>query len=155
MKLSMPAFVLFAAVAAQDPDAARDAKLIAAVKQVSIHKLDVTLPDLAFENWLQKQSGPQAKYHWEVNDCGEQTGSPDDTGPVPLCVEVDSTLNDGREVVIFVADDRPPQSKLPDWKIFFAQLTTPHERINLRHLSDLPDALVQTHRRRDHPEVAN
>ena len=155
MKLLAVVFVLLAAAAAERPNAARDAKLIAAVKQVSIHKLDDALPDLAFENWLQKESGPEAKYHWEVNDCGEQTGSPNETGPVPLCVEVDSTLNDGREIVIFIADDRRPQSKVPDWKIFFAQLTTPHERINLRHLSDLPVALIKTHQLVNYPEIVN
>jgi len=155
MKHAVILFVLcVAAAAAQDPNAARDAKLIAAAKQVSVHKLDNALPDLAFEKWLAKEFGPDAKYHWEVNDCGEQSGASGDTGPVPLCVEVDSDLKDGREIVIFVADDRPETASKgapPDWKIFFAQLTTPHEKINLRRLSDLPAALIKT---QNHPETA-
>jgi hypothetical protein len=72
MKHAVILFVLcVAAAAAQDPNAARDAKLIVAAKQVSVHQLDNALPDLAFEEWLPKESGPDAKYHWEVNDCGE------------------------------------------------------------------------------------
>lgn len=149
--------VLCAAAVAQDPNAGRDAKLIAAAKEVSVHRLDNALPDLAFEKWLATESGPDAKYHWEVNDCGEQSGNPNDSGPVPLCVEVDSSLKDGREIVIFLADDRPENAKNdapPDWKIFFAQLTTPHEKINLRRLSDLPAALIKTHQLVNHPEIA-
>lgn len=147
--------ILFLGVAsAQNSTAARDAKLIASAKKVSVNKLDSALPDLDFEKWLAKASGPDANYSWEVNDCGEQSGNPNDTGPVPLCVEVDSTLKDGREIVIMIADDRPETAgKIapPDWKIFFAQLTSPHEKINLRRLSDLPAALIKT---QNHPETA-
>ena len=157
MKPAVILLVLCAAAAAQEQNAVRDAKLIAAAKKVSVHKLDTALSDLAFEKWLAKESGPDAKYHWEINDCGEQSGNPNDTGPVPLCVEADFTLKDGREVVILIADDRPENAKKdapPDWKIFFAQLTTPHEKINLRRLSDLPAALIKTHQLIHYPEVA-
>lgn len=146
--------VLICAVHAQpDLNAARDFKIVASVKRASVHKLDDTVPDLAFEKWLRKESGPDAQYHWEVNDCGEQTGSLADTGPVPTCVEVDSTLTDGREIIILVGDDSPPRSKVADWKIFFAQLVTVHEKINLRRLSDLPAALIRTHQIVHYPEI--
>ena len=157
MKVAALLLVLCVLTAAQDPNAARDAKLIADAKRISVHKFDDVLPDLAFEKWLVKEAGADAKYHWEINDCGEQSGNPNDTGPVPLCVEVDSDLKDGREIVIFIADDRPENARKtapPDWKIFFAQLTTPHEKINLRRLSDLPAALIKTHQLVHHPEIA-
>lgn len=148
LKISCLVFATYGmATAESNPNAARDAKLIAQVKQISVHKLDQALPDVGFEGWLQKQSGADAKYHWEVNDCGEQSGTPGDDAPVPTCVEADSRLNDGREIVIMIADDRPEttgKTHPPDWKIFFAQLTTPHEKINLRRLSDLPAALTRT-----------
>ena len=150
--------ILYVGVAsAQNPNAARDGRLIASAKKVSVHTLDAALPDLDFEKWLANEFGPDAKYHWEVNDCGEQSGNPNDTGPLPLCVEVDSDLKDGREIVIFMADDRPKNARKdapPDWKIFFAQLTTPHEKINLRRLSDLPAALIRTRQLVNHPEIA-
>jgi len=111
MKHALLILSLCAVVAAQDPNAKRDAKLIAAAKQASAHELDNALPKLSFEKWIEKQSGPDAKYHWEANDCGEQSGNPNDTGPVPFCVEVDSTLKDGREVVVFVADDSPEEPR--------------------------------------------
>ena len=145
--------LLLTAQAQSDPNAAPDAKRIAAVKDVSVHELDNALPDIGFEKWLQKESGPDAQYHWEVNDCGEQSGTPGDNTPVPPCVEVDSTLKDGR-LIIFLGDDGPPKSKAPDWRIFFVDLTTAHEKINLRRLSDLPAALIRTHRLGDNPETA-
>jgi hypothetical protein len=135
-------------------NAARDFKIVSSAKRASAHKLDDALPDLAFEKWLRKESGPDAQYHWEVNDCGEQTGSQGDTGPVPTCVEVDSTLKDGREIIILVGDDSPHRSKIADWRIFFAQLVTVHEKINLRRLSDLPAALIRTHQIVHYPEIA-
>jgi len=127
-----------------EPNDARDARLIGEAQSASVHAIDETLSDIAFKKWLQDESGPDSKYHWEVNDGGEQTGTPGETGPIPLCVEVDVSLKDGREIVIFIVDDRPPAAKTPDWKIFFAQLTTPHEKISLRRLSDLPAALAKT-----------
>lgn len=148
LMISCLVFTIYGVAAAQtDPNAARDAKLIAQVKQVSVHKLDEALPDVGFEGWLQKESGAGAQYHWEVNDCGEQSGTPGDDTPVPTCVEADSKLKDGREIVIMIADDRPETASKtdpPDWKIFFAQLATPHEKINLRRLSDLRAALTRT-----------
>jgi len=92
--------------------------------------------------------------HGEVNDCGEQSGSPGWQAPVPICVEVDAARKDGREIVILVAHPQPKKGSPPDWKIFFAQLVTPHETINLKQLSDLPAALIKTHQLVDYPEIA-
>ena len=151
------ALVSFLASTQAQPDVARDSRLIQIVKRISVHKLDDALPDVSFEKWLGKESGPNATFHWEVNDCGEQSGNPSDSGPIPTCVEVDSTLTDGREIVIFIADNGPKNAQKSDphdWKIFFAQLTSPHEKIYLRRLSDLPAALIRTHQLVNHPEIA-
>jgi hypothetical protein len=153
MKLLVLFLAMSAAVPAQaDPNSVRDAKLIAEVKSASVHKVDNTLAEIGLEKWLEKESGDGAQLHWEVNDCGEQTGTPGD-GPVPVCVEVDSSLKDGRQIVIFVTNDQPAKNAPPDWKIFFAQLVAPREKITLRRLSDLPAALIKTHPL-NHPEIA-
>ena len=145
IKLIVVVLALFVVAAAQtDAGAAGDAKLIAEVKQVSVHHLDDALPDVGLERWLQKQSGADAQYHWEVNDCGEQSGTPENEASAPTCVEADSSLKDGRQIVVFISNDEPRKNAPPDWKIFFAQLATAHEKINLRRLSDLPAALTRT-----------
>jgi len=54
-------------VAQADPQADRDTKLIADVKAVSVHKLDVALPNTGLEKWLRDQKridGPTWKI-WE------------------------------------------------------------------------------------------
>jgi hypothetical protein len=153
MKLLVLFLAMSAVAAAQaDPDAVRDAKLIAEVKSVSVHKIDDTLAEISFKKWLEEESGDGTQFHWEVNDCGEQTGTPGD-GPVPICVEVDSSLKDGRQIVIFLTIDQNAKNAPPDWKIFFAQLVAPREKITLRRLSELPAALIKT-RPLNHPEIA-
>jgi len=143
---------VMAAVAAQDPNASRDTKLIADVQQLSADKLDPALASVPFEKWLQTQAGANARFHWEVNDCGEQSGSPGEKGPVPVCVEVDTTLPDGREIIIFVGNDQPKENRPPEWKLFFAQLVMPHETIKIRRLSELPAALTKTRQPGENPE---
>jgi hypothetical protein len=53
-----------------------------------VSKLERGLPSQRFDLWLRKLAGKRARISWEVNDCGEQTGSPADRGrDVPMCVE--------------------------------------------------------------------
>ena len=135
-------------------DAQRDAKLIASLKSVAVQTLDQSLPVIAFARWVQLQSGPGAEAQWEVNDCGEQTGTPGQLSQIPVCVEVDSFLKDGRKIVILIANDQPKRQAHPAWKVYFAQLITPHEGINLKRLSDLPAALIRTRQLKKDPETA-
>lgn len=51
------------------------AKLISRVKNISVATLDQALPEAGFEQWLQTEAGADTRLEWEVNDCGEQTGS--------------------------------------------------------------------------------
>ena len=124
------------------------------VKAASVRKLDSALPAMSLEKWLRVEAGPGAQFHWEVNDCGEQSGAPNAETQIPTCVEVDAFLRDGREIVVLVANERPKKDGPPQWKIYVAQLVTPHERINLRQLSDLPVELIKTHQLVNYPEIA-
>lgn len=59
IKVIVVVLALFVAAAAQtDADVARDAKLIAQAKQVSVHRLDGALPDIALERWLKSNRAP-------------------------------------------------------------------------------------------------
>ena len=136
-----------------------EAELIAQLKSLSVAKLDVALPNVSFEQWLRMEAGAGAKFAWEVNDCGERTGSPgQDISELPTCVEADASLKDGRQIVIMIA--MPPSSngnrKASEGTpgLSFAQLVTTRERITLKKLSDLPAALVRTHEPRQNPEIA-
>jgi len=137
------------------PTNARDSKLIARVKQVQVSQLDRNLPPISFEKWLQVEAGADAKFHWEVNDCGEQTGTAPDRGrDFPVCVEADAAMKDGRSIVIMIAVGSSKKSPAGKPALYFAQLITPHETINVRELSDFPAALMKTHEPAPYPEIA-
>jgi hypothetical protein len=94
------AFVALAAVALQPDIQAREATAIAAAKKVSVHQLDPSLPRKPFIDWLNATVGTDAQRTWEVNDCGEQTGSGKVERDIPLCAEVDVVLPGKRRLIV-------------------------------------------------------
>src|SRR6185295_13686052 len=79
-------------------------RAIAYAKLLSVSQLEIGLPTQRFADWFSDAVGSQAKIKWEVNDCGEQTGTPTDVGrEFPSCVEANAELNDGRTVVVRIA----------------------------------------------------
>lgn len=133
---------------------ARDAKLIRQVKQLPASQLDSALPSMSLEKWLRVEAGADAEFQWEVNDCGEQTGTAEDRGrDFPMCVEVDARMKDQRTIVVSVTVGTFKKGAFGKPAVFYAQLNTPHQTIDIRHLSDLPIALMKT-RGASNPEIA-
>jgi hypothetical protein len=151
------AVLLFVPVIFASEENLTDEKLIARVKDAPVSRLDPALPSIAFEQWLRTEGGTDARYEWEVNDCGEQTGSPaKNPSQIPTCVEADAWLKDGREIIIIISvSETDGTEKAQQFAVFFAQLVSMHEKITLRHLSDLPAALVRTHEPAKNPEMQN
>jgi hypothetical protein len=91
------ALVVVAFALGQTPQT--QAAAISKAKNAVVQDLDKTLPRVAFEAWLRGLVGAQAVMKWEVNDCGEQTGSPADRGrDIPLCAEVMVDLTGNRKL---------------------------------------------------------
>jgi hypothetical protein len=69
-------------------------------KQTIVMELDRRLPRTTFERWLLDLFGPLAMTHWEVNDCGDQTGNPsvDQGRDFPMCVEASAALGGDRRL---------------------------------------------------------
>jgi len=133
---------------------ARDAKLITHAKQGPGSQLDRTLPSVSFEKWLQVEAEADAKFQWEVNDCGEQSGTAtEEAHDFPMCVEADVAMKDGRSIVIMIAVGTSQKSAVGKPELYFPQLITPRETINLRQLSDFPAALLKTHLPANHLET--
>ena len=152
-------FLLFASLLSAEDPSARETKLIALVKSTPVSKLDPALPAVRFDQWLRTEAGSDARYQWEVNDCGEQTGAPgQNPDEIPTCVEADAWLKDGREIVIMVAvptsENAGASGQKQPLAVYFAQLVTTRERITIKQLSDLPAALVRTHETAGNPEIA-
>jgi hypothetical protein len=125
---------------------ARDARLIRQVREISVSQLDPALPPVSFEKWLHVEGGADAGFHWEVNDCGEQTGAAADRGrEFPMCVEAQANMKDRRTIVVSIAVGTSKKGVVGKPTVYFAQLVTPATTINLPRLSDLPAALIRTH----------
>ena len=79
-------------------------RAIAFAKRIEVSTLDSKLPHQHFVSWFKEVVGPGAKIGWEVNDCGEQTGSAADKDrDLPFCAEGQADLADGRRVVVSIA----------------------------------------------------
>ncbi len=90
--------------AAQNANSTRDRKVIAAAKAVYASKLETRLPPMPFNQWLRMVAGPGARITYEVNDCGEQTGTAADRErDFPMCVEAVAEERDHHVTIIALA----------------------------------------------------
>ena len=126
---------------------ARDRKAIAYTKALLVSQLDPKLPSIPFERWLIKVAGEGAQISWEVNDCGEQTGTPEDQGSdFPMCVEAEAHMRDKRVIVVSIAVgtyQRGISGKPVTWWITVGH--DPSSDPPLKTLSDVPLRLIGTH----------
>jgi hypothetical protein len=87
-RLFCAVFILFAAALSQAQQRTRDAATIAYVKHYPVSRIEKGLPPKPFGVWFQELIGWKTPVTWEVNDCGEQTGTPaDKSRDFPMCVE--------------------------------------------------------------------
>jgi hypothetical protein len=112
--------------------------------QYRVSRLDSLLPRTPFLTWFKSVVGASAKIDWEINDCGEQTGSPaiDQQRDIPTCIEVTATLPDRRKVGVAVAvgTEQKGLTGLPT--VFNVYLESGGEIFHLKRLSDIPRALA-------------
>jgi hypothetical protein len=129
--------------AAQTP---RDRKMIAYAKAIPVSQLDPKLPATPFERWLIKEAGEGAQVTWEINDCGEQTGTAEDAErDFPMCVEADAHLRDKRVIVVSIAVgtyQKGISGKPVTWWISVGR--DPDSDEPLETLSDVPAGLAET-----------
>jgi len=68
-----------------------------------VYTFDKSLPKVSLEDFL-KQSTNNALLTWEVNDCGEQSGDPEDSQrDLPICAQVTLKATNGRTATVMVA----------------------------------------------------
>jgi hypothetical protein len=113
-------------------------------KKTPVSSLDRDLPKVSLEFFLQYESGG-APIKWEVNDCGEQTGKPDNAETdSPICVEAGVDVKNGSlTVMVAVGTYKNGLTGAPTF--FFGSITDVHGNVRpLRRLRELP---VELHRR--------
>ena len=135
--------LLGARVCAQStPDEKREKEMIQHTKALLVSSLDGSLPKVSLDYFLKYESAG-ATIHWEVNDCGEQTGNPetDKDSDFPVCVEADFDV-DHRAITIFIAIGTVKKGVSGPPALFSATITEPDGKIkSLRQLGDLPKEL--------------
>ena len=56
-------------------------------KKYLVSEIEPNVPPMNFADWFQATVGKEAKIEWDINDCGEQTGTSADRGrDFPMCV---------------------------------------------------------------------
>lgn len=125
---------------AQSTEEEQDNALIERTKSLLVSTLDGSLPKIRLDYFLNYESGGN-EIRWEVNDCGEQTGNPENNQEIPTCVEADFD-SDRRTVVVMIAIGSTRQARSKSPTLFNASITDPNGQIHsLRHLGDLPREL--------------
>lgn len=129
---------------AQAPASSRDAKAITRVKSTLTSQLEAGMPKITLEYFLKSEAGPKARLSWEVNDCGEQTGDPaTDAGrDIPVCVEADAALSDGRVISVMVAVGSVKNGTNAEARLFSVFVSGAKDPIS--QLSQIPAALHRT-----------
>jgi hypothetical protein len=99
------ALLLFVALqVSASANSTTERRAIRAGKHASVRVLDPTLPNVQFSAWFRNLVGSKARIVWEVNDCGEQTGSPGhDPEVIPMCAEATAELSGEKKVVVSIA----------------------------------------------------
>lgn len=81
-------FVITCVAWAQAQSKKQDAAAIRYARNVSVAKIEKGMPLIRFDSWFRRLARKGMKITYEVNDCGEQTGTSADKGrDFPVCVE--------------------------------------------------------------------
>jgi hypothetical protein len=106
-----------------------------------VYTFDKSLPKVSLEDFL-KKSASNALLTWEANDCGEQSGDPEDgQRDLPICAQAILKAPNGRAVTITVAVGTVQKgvSSRPDlFDVFITDLDASTYAIQLR---DVPAEL--------------
>ena len=125
--------------AQSSPQEKKEKDTIQHAKALLVSTLDRTLPKVSLEYFLKYESAG-ATIHWEVNDCGEQTGDPavDKDRDLPICVEADFDV-DHRAITIFIAVGTLNKGVSGSPALFSATISEPGGAVkSLRQLGELP-----------------
>lgn len=135
----------------QSPETKEEKAAIDRAKSLLVSSLDDRLPKITLEQFLAYE-GDGAEIHWEVNDCGEQTGDPeaDRDRDFPMCVEADFDVHH-RAVSVFIAIGTSKKGPLGNPALFSASITDQDGKIHsVPRLGDLPKDLRRPLPRRIH-----
>jgi|SRR5579859_227706 len=131
-----------ASLSAHSSDSKEEKAAIDHAKAVMVSSLDDRLPKITLEYFLAYES-EGAEIHWEVNDCGEQSGNPeaDRDRDFPMCVEADFDVHH-RAVSVFIVIGTAGKGPSGNPELFSASITDQDGKTHsVPRLGDLPKDL--------------
>ena len=118
-------------------------RVLTFVKGTPAKEFDPALPKLRFERWLLDVVGKGVELHWELNDCGEQTGDPevDSQRDLPVCAGVAAKLDKGRAFQILLAIGTEKKGIGGKPRLYSIIVQANRRMLDVKRLRDLPKAL--------------
>jgi hypothetical protein len=129
------------------------AEVIDYAKKYLVSEIEPNLPQISFEKWFQKTVGEEAKIEWDINDCGEQTGTSADRGrDFPMCVSANTVKNGSIDISVNIQFGMFGRG-VTKTKPLVRRLTVGDEIGGnwLDRLSDLPEYLVGSEKKSEYP----
>lgn len=127
-----------------EPPEIDEAALIRIGMGASATALDSTLADSTLSAWIGRTLGRDTPVHWEVNDCGETSGSPADSArDLPICVEARTAFSGGRQLHVSVVVGSMGEDAEGAPVLWYAMVTGPDTSLVFDRLSDLERYIVR------------
>src|SRR5262245_8653757 len=115
---------------------------LSSVQEMPASDLDATLASRPFAIWINRIIGPNAGVVWQLTECGERVGAPDETGrDLPACAEFNAKLPDGRRVFVAISVGTFKKGLNGKPAFFGAAIEQNLQLYPVRRLSDLPEML--------------
>ena len=105
---------------------ASDPEVIRRAKAIRVDKLDPSLPEMKFEEWVKELVGRGIKVEWMTGDCGLKHDYARPPEGHPLCADLSAEMPKGRlEISIRMGTDRQPVSGTPSvnnaWVVYYGR----------------------------------
>jgi hypothetical protein len=115
-----------------------DAAYLRAGSEAPVRLLDKTLGDEPVGVWIARIFGSGVPVRWELNDCGETSGSPADSGrDIPVCAQASVVLSGGRELYIWIAVGTSERGVVGPPEFAYAGVEGPDTSLWFPNLSDV------------------
>jgi hypothetical protein len=122
-------------------------------KKYLVSEIEPNVPPMSFEKWFQQIAGKEAKIVWDINDCGEQTGTSEDRGrDFPMCVGAEVVKSNSIDISVNIQFGTFGRG-ITKMKPVVRSITVGDEIGGnwLDNLSDLPEYLVGSEKKSEYP----
>ena len=111
------------------------------VQRTPVSTLESEMPKRRFDDWFKNLVGAQAGIIWQLSECDQGVGVREPGADLPVCVEANALLTDGRKVAVMVAVGTFKKGITGDPGFFFAVIEHRGQMYSFSRLRDLPEGI--------------